>query len=40
MVDPALFLPISGDSAQFVLVSVSAALFIAGLWAFCRREYV
>lgn len=37
--DPALFLPIAGDTAALVLVSVSAALFAAGWWSFCRREY-
>jgi len=38
--DPALFLPISGDLAQTVLLGASVSLFLAGLWTFCRREYV
>jgi len=37
---PALFLPISGDLAQTVLLCVSGTLFLVGLWVFCRREYV
>lgn len=37
--DPALFLPIAGDTAQLVLACVSGALFAAGWWAFCRNEY-
>jgi ABC-type transport system involved in multi-copper enzyme maturation permease subunit len=37
--DPALFLPISGDTAYLVLCAASAGLFLIGLWAFCRREY-
>lgn len=37
--DPALFLPISGDAAQLVLLCSSAVLFVAGWWAFCRNEY-
>jgi ABC-type transport system involved in multi-copper enzyme maturation permease subunit len=37
--NPALFLPIQGDVARTVLWSLSAALFVLGLLAFCRREY-
>lgn len=37
--DPALFLPIAGETARLVLASVSGVLFVVGWWAFCRREY-
>ena len=37
--DPALFVPLAGDTAQLVLWCVSGALFAAGMWVFCRRVY-
>jgi ABC-2 type transport system permease protein len=38
--NPALFLPVSGVTAQVTLWCVAAVLFLAGLVIFCRREYV
>jgi len=37
--DPALFLPISGDTSRLVLACGSGLLFAIGWWAFCRSEY-
>jgi len=36
---PALFLPVSGQTAIVVLIAVAATFFLAGMWHFCRREY-
>ncbi len=38
--NPELFLPIEGRTALYILAVSSAALLIAGLWVFSRREYV
>jgi hypothetical protein len=37
--DPRLLLPVSGSTASLVLCVLAAALFVAGTWAFSRREY-
>jgi ABC-type transport system involved in multi-copper enzyme maturation permease subunit len=38
--NPALFLPVSGQTACFVLWGLAGALLLAGTWLFARREYV
>lgn len=38
--NPALFLPVSGQTACVVLWGLAAALFLVGTWLFARREYV
>lgn len=40
MRDPALFLPLSGDTARLILCVLAAATFLLGAWLFSRREYV
>jgi len=38
--NPELFLPVSGQTAWLVLCVLAVGLFFAGMWLFCRREYV
>jgi ABC-2 type transport system permease protein len=38
--DPALLVPVSGETAGVVLCVLSVLLFLAGMGLFCRREYV
>jgi ABC-type transport system involved in multi-copper enzyme maturation permease subunit len=38
--NPALFLPLSGQTAFVVLCVLAATFFLLGMWQFSRREYV
>jgi ABC-type transport system involved in multi-copper enzyme maturation permease subunit len=38
--NPALFLPVSGQTAWVVLCVLAVTLFLLGMWQFSRREYV